>query len=133
MKKVRFIRRDADTFALREKCSAVATVTGTAGFEGLFRGKPVLLFGYRFYQYARGVWRIRTAEDMQAAVHAIFTEGKKPSLTEARLYLKAMEETGIRGILNPWHMKVSHLSEEEHVKNNSEAILRELKHFSFSS
>lgn len=126
MKKVRFIRRSADTFALREKCMAVATVTGTAGFEGLFRGKPVFLFGYRFYQYARGVWRIRTAEDMTLAVHAVCMEGKRPSLVDARLYLKAMEETGIHGVLNPWHMKVSHMTEEEHVKNNSEAILREL-------
>lgn len=126
MKKVRFIRRSADTFALREKCIAVATVTGTAGFEGLFRGKPVFLFGYRFYQYARGVYRIRTAKDMNVAVRAVFAEGGRPSLVEARLYLKAMEETGIRGILNPWHMKVSHMTEEEHVKNNSEAILKEL-------
>ncbi|TSC97268.1 MAG: capsular polysaccharide biosynthesis protein, partial [Candidatus Peregrinibacteria bacterium Greene1014_49] len=126
MKKVRFIRRSADTFALREKCMAVATVTGTAGFEGLFRGKPVFLFGSRFYQYARGVYRIRTVEDMKAAIQSVFIEAKKPSLVEARLYLKAMEETGIRGILNPWHMKVSRLTEEEHVKNNCEAILREL-------
>ncbi|OGJ62786.1 hypothetical protein A3C37_04690 [Candidatus Peribacteria bacterium RIFCSPHIGHO2_02_FULL_53_20] len=126
MNKVRFIRRSADTFTLREKCIAVATVTGTAGFEGLFRGKPVFLFGYRFYQYARGVYRIRTAEDMKSAIRAVFVEGKKPSLVEARLYLQAMEETGIRGILNPWHMKVSHMAEEEHVKNNSEAIIKEL-------
>lgn len=127
MKKVRFLKRSADTFALRENCVAVATVTGTAGFEGLFRGKPVLLFGSRFYQYARGVHRIRTTEDMKAAIRSVFIEGKKPSLVEARLYLKAMEETGIRGILNPWHMKVSRLTEEEHVKNNSEAILKELE------
>ncbi|MDD5075440.1 MAG: hypothetical protein PHO54_06285, partial [Candidatus Peribacteraceae bacterium] len=72
MKKVRLISRDVDTFALREKCVAVATCSGSAGFEALFRGKPVLLFGSRFYQYANGVFKIRTVEDCQKAIIAIF-------------------------------------------------------------
>ena len=40
MKKVRLIARAVDTFLLREHCRAVATVTGSAGFEALFRGSP---------------------------------------------------------------------------------------------
>lgn len=127
LKNVRLIRRSADTFVLREQCAAVATITGTAGFEGVFRGKPVFLFGHRFYQYARGVHRIRTAEDMRSAIREVFGEGKRPSLVEARLYLKAMEDTCVCGILNPWHMKVTHMSEAEHISNNSAAILQELK------
>ena len=124
---VRLIARDVDTFQLREQCRAVATVTGSAGFEALFRGKPVLLFGFRFYQYARGVFRIHSAEDLKKAIHQIFKEGAAPTLTEARLYLKAMEETGIRGVLNPWHMKVTGMPKEEHVENNTEAIVEELQ------
>ncbi len=124
---VLLIARDVDTFQLREQCRAVATVTGSAGFEALFRGKPVLLFGYRFYQYARGVFRIYSTEDLKQAVRQIFDEGAAPTLVEARVYLRAMEETGIRGVLNPWHMKVTGMTEEEHVKNNTEAILGELQ------
>ena len=31
---------------LIDKCKAVATITGTSGWEALIRGKPVLHFGY---------------------------------------------------------------------------------------
>lgn len=127
MKKVRLIAREVDTFLLREHCKAVATVTGSAGFEALFRGKPVLLFGYRFYQYARGVFRIRTTEDCAKAVREIFIHHAAPSLVESRIFLKAMEETCIHAVLDPWKLKVTHLPEEEHVRRCTEAILQELK------
>lgn len=127
MKKVRLIARGVDTFLLREHCAAVATVTGSAGFEALFRGKPVLLFGFRFYQYARGVFRIRTSQDCAAAVREIFEHHAAPSLVESRLFLKAMEETCIPGVLDPWKLKVTHLPKEEHVKVCTEAMLQELE------
>ncbi|OGJ56900.1 hypothetical protein A3H22_02800 [Candidatus Peribacteria bacterium RIFCSPLOWO2_12_FULL_55_15] len=127
LKKVRLIARHIDTFVLREHCRAVATVTGTAGFEALFRGKPVFLFGWRYYQYARGVFRIRSAGDCKDAVHAVFERGMKPTLIESRLYLKAMEETRIHGLMDPWHLKVTKLSDEEHVRANILAILGELE------
>ncbi|OGJ60118.1 hypothetical protein A2881_00990 [Candidatus Peribacteria bacterium RIFCSPHIGHO2_01_FULL_55_13] len=126
MKKVRLIARHVDTFLLREHCKAVATVTGSAGFEAIFRGKPVLLFGYRFYQYARGVFRVRTAEDCAKAAREIFMHHATPSLVESRLFLRAIEETCIHAVLDPWKLKVTHLSEEEHVRKCTDAILQEL-------
>lgn len=126
MKRVRLVARDTDSFALREHCEAVATITGSVGFEALFRGKPVFMFGHRFYQYARGVYQIYTNADCKNAVDAVFTAGKKPSRVESRLFLKAMEDTRIHGLLNPWDRKVSHLSDEEHTVACSEAILKEL-------
>lgn len=126
MKKVRLIARDVDTFALRENCKAVATCTGTAGFEALFRGKPVMLFGSRFYQYVRGVFKIQTTQECTEAVQKIFTDGVTPSLVDARLLLKAMEESGVRALLHPLHVQISNLTEEEHRENNVRAILEEL-------
>lgn len=123
---VRLIRRDADTFALREHCRAVATGTGTAGFEALFRLKPVFLFGHRFYQYARGVHRIHSSYDCAQAMQEIFREGKAPTLVDCRLYLKAMEDTGIHGIFNPWHYKVTRLSDAENLRANREALSHEI-------
>lgn len=124
---VRLLKRSVDTFQLREHCKAVATCTGTAGVEALFRGKPVLLFGHRFYQFASGVYMIHSADDCKKAMHAIFAEGKAPTLLECRMYLKAMEDTCVKGVFNPWHYKVSDLSYEEHVHANTEALLTELK------
>lgn len=126
IKNVRLMKRNADSFALREHCSAVATVTGSVGFEALFRGKPVFMFGNRFYQYARGVHMIRTNEDCIAAVQSVFERNKKPTLIESKLFLKAMEETRVHGLVNPWDRKVSHLSDEQHAEACSAAILNEL-------
>jgi hypothetical protein len=123
---VRLVARSTDTFALRERAVAVATASGSVGFEALFRGKPVLLFGYRFYQYARGVYQIRAKEDLQIAIGEIFEKKNTPTVAECRLYLKAMEDTCVHGVVNPWDHKVSRLSDDEHVRATSEAVLKEL-------
>ncbi|MFH0770610.1 MAG: hypothetical protein V1926_04495 [Candidatus Peregrinibacteria bacterium] len=124
--KVRLIARHADTFRLREHCCAVATGTGSAGFEALFRGKPAFLFGHRFHQYAHGVFSIHTTEDLRRAVHAVFQSGAKPNLADARLYLKAMDESCIHGTLSPWNRVVSRVSDSENIRANSEAIIAEI-------
>ncbi|MFA6039771.1 MAG: hypothetical protein WCV62_02370 [Candidatus Peribacteraceae bacterium] len=127
LKKVRFIARHTDTFALREHCSAVATATGTVGFEAIFRGKPVLLFGHRFFQYAPGVFPIHTSEDCAKAIDAVFRDGAAPTLIQARLFLKAMEETSIHGVINLWHHMVTEIPDDEHVRACTEGIIHQLE------
>lgn len=124
--RVRFVPTTFDTFVLREHCQAIATATGTAGFEGLFRGKPVFLFGHCFYQYARGVTRVHTLEDCRCAMDAIFTRGEKPTLLDCRLFLKAMEETCIQGSTDPFCFQISHRTKEENVRECSRGIIGEL-------
>lgn len=89
---VTLVPRDFDTFALTEHTIAVATGTGTAGFEALFRGKPVLMFGHRFFQFAPGVHRIRTQKDCADAIDTILHGGGAPTLREGRLFLRAIQE-----------------------------------------
>jgi len=125
--KVRLIPRSTDTFLLREHCRAVVTGTGSAGFEALFRGKPVLLFGHCFYQFSRGVFPVHTAEDCAKAVRAIFSEKTMPTLLQCRLFLKAMEETSVHGILDPFLFRKKQLTEGENVRSFRDAILRELR------
>lgn len=86
--------RETSTMDLIENSAAVATVSGTAGFEALFRQKPVLLFGHCFYQYASGVHMIRSAADCRRAIDRILVQKEKPALRDARLYLKAIEACG---------------------------------------
>lgn len=90
---VTLVPRSSDTFALSRNAIAIATVTGTAGYEALFREKPVFLFGHRFYKYAPGVHCIRTSEDCKKAVHEIFEEKKRPTKRNMRIFLKAMEKS----------------------------------------
>jgi len=125
--KVRFMPRSFNTFVLREHCRATVTSAGTAGFEGLFRGKPVLLFGHCYYQYAPGAYRIHTCEDCREAIHAVFMEGRSPTLLQCRLYLNALEETCVHGVTDPFCFNVSRLPEEENALSCSRAIMEELR------
>ncbi|MDD4287210.1 MAG: hypothetical protein PHO20_03920 [Candidatus Peribacteraceae bacterium] len=134
LEKVRLVPTTVDTFALREHCLAVATVTGSAGFEALFREKPVFLFGSRYFQFARGVFPVRSLQECKEAVHAVFERKEKPTRLSTHLYLKAMEETCLLGVLDPWSLEISHLPEDEHVRVMSEAIVTEVARiFLFSS
>jgi len=124
---VRLVEHSTDTFALREHAQAVATATGTAGFEALFRGKPVLMFGYRFYQDAPGVFPIRTNKDCHDAMHAIFADRIKPDMRDVRLFLKALEETCVRASLTDWHQaQASALSKDDHTSAIAAALMRHI-------
>jgi hypothetical protein len=92
---VRFVPRDTSTYRLMEGALAVATGTSTAGFEALFRGKPVLMFGHDYYQYAPGVFRIHSADDCRSAVAAILRNEAAPRLRDLRIYLRAMEDVTV--------------------------------------
>lgn len=121
---VRLMASGIDSFKLREHCAAVATVTGTAGFEALFRGKPVIMFGHRFYQYAPGVFQIRTIRDCRDAVTAIFDKGVRPDPKHVRVFLKAVEDESFPVSVTDWHqLQASCLSPSE----NHDAIVSMLK------
>jgi len=127
LKKVRFIPKNTNTFALREHCKAVATVTGSVGFEALFREKPVFLFGSRFYQFAQGVYPVRSKEECKEAVHQIFEENRVPTPKSTHLYLQAMEDTCVHAVLDPWSLEVSHMPPEQHSQTMGDAIIVELE------
>jgi len=128
MPNVRLIKYDVSSFTLREHSSAVATGTGTAGFEAIFRQKPLFMFGHRYYQYAPGVFPIRTREDCQKAMEAIFERGEKPDLLQIRTFLKAMEETCVPASVNEWHRsQASETSFEGNTQAIASALLERIR------
>ena len=68
---VELVAADADHFSMLDGASAVATLTGTAGWEAVVRGKPVLCFGEAWYQSAPNVWRIHTAADCHKSLMTV--------------------------------------------------------------
>ncbi len=90
---VTLVPRTFSTFTLIEHAVATAAATGTACFEGLFKGKPAMLFGHKYFQFAPGVYRIHSMQDCKNAVEEIFVHRKQPTLRELRMFLKAIEET----------------------------------------
>jgi len=98
--KVRFMRRQSNTYRLIENSLAVASGTGTAGVEGLFRGKPFLMFGHWSYQYAPGVFPIHSVEDCKKAVDIIIKGEGKPILRDLRIFFKALADVAIQGVID---------------------------------
>jgi hypothetical protein len=70
-KRIIFVPIKTDTYQLIKKSIAVATVTGTAGWEAFFEQKPVLVFGHYFYESAPGAFKVQSLQDCQRALAAI--------------------------------------------------------------
>ena len=54
----RLLSRDTSSFELIKNAKAVATITGTAGWEALRIGKPVIVFGNIFWNHLPGAFHI---------------------------------------------------------------------------
>lgn len=122
---VRFMPLDTSSAMLIEHSLAVATVTGTAGWEALFAEKPVLLFGYFFYQYASGVFTIDTVEDAKSAVNKIL-EGFRPTVRDLRRFHRAVQDTAVRAYADEFYKPVSSVTPEQNAKNLAEALVAQL-------
>lgn len=124
--KVVLVRKETNTFELIKNSIAVATSTGTAGWESLFRGKPVLMFGSYIYQFADGVFNIKTNADCINAMHEIFVNHYKPTLRNIRIFMKAFEDVSISAVIDPDYLAVSQLSASENKKNITTALTNEI-------
>ena len=126
LKNVRFVPKTFSTYELIDHCIAVATSTGTAGWEGLFKQKPFLMFGHHIYQYAPGVFQIRTVDECREAIKAVMN-GFKPTLNEMRLFLKAMEDVAIIGFTDAMRRQIVAISDESNASNIANGFIAEMK------
>lgn len=124
---VRLVPMSYNTFDLINNSMAVATATGTAGWEALFKGKPVLLFGHCFYQYAKGVFMIRTNNDCKKAFNEIINDNLKVSSKELKIYLKSLEDYTIEGYIDLFYKSVSQLTDSISNKNIIDKITDKIK------
>ena len=119
---VRIVSRKTNTYDLIACCQAVATATGTAGWEALFRGKPVIMFGHNFYQYAPGVCQVESLEDAKAAIDFIKEAKNQPTDKQMKAFLKAFEQTTIPGYVDPHYCQASPLTESQNEVSLAKAI-----------
>lgn len=90
---VTLVPRHFDTFQLTHHALAIASVTGTAMLEGLFRCKPAIMFGHLYFQYAPGVFPVQNQEECAAAIQTILEKRTVHTLRDMRVFLKAIEES----------------------------------------
>ena len=118
--RVRLLPKNTDTFELIANALAVATCTGTAGWEALFRGKPVLMFGDYLYQYATGVFRIRSRADLEDALTRMVKEA--PTLVTTARFLRLLQERALEGCIDGDYKKVSSVDDARSAANISDAL-----------
>lgn len=91
MKNVRLIAHDINSLSLMDKCRCVVTVTGTAGFEALFKGRPVMVFGGALYGQYENVYNVRSFEECMCAVEDIISGKWDRDERGLRIFLKTLE------------------------------------------
>lgn len=122
-----FVRRNFSSHQLIQHSMAVATATGTAGWEALTMQKPILMFGYDFYKFARGVFPINSIDSCKSAIDKIVRIKYTPSLAELYTFYKAMEDVFVDGYVNVDLMKpFSSLSDNTNIQNTSSAMAHAL-------
>lgn len=111
-----------NSYVLTDHARAVATVTGTPGFEALLRGKPTLLFGAAWYKDHPELFRVDGVPACREALERI-AGGFAPSKEESFRFLHCLEKVCFRGYIDGYTRQVSTLSREESVRNIAGAIL----------
>jgi hypothetical protein len=88
---------DIDTFELIDRCQAVATLTGSVGFQSLLRSKPVLAFGVASYKDHPACYSIESYDDLVSAFVAIEDDDIVDHFTDDAIkdYLLWIEQNSI--------------------------------------
>jgi hypothetical protein len=111
---VRLVPLEVTPFDLIDRARAVATITGTAGWEAIAREVPVLCFGIAWYQGCDGVFDVRRLDDLRDAIRSI-ANGAKPSLHRVRLFLKAVETVSIHAFIDEEARDVAKVADTENI------------------
>jgi hypothetical protein len=120
---VYFVPMSSSPYDLIDNAKAVATLTGTSGFQAVVRGVPTLMFGYTWYRGCEGVFHVESVNDCRKAINKI-ASGYQIDQTKVRLFLYALEEVGVSEYVEK---KWKHFFEDS---NNPEAMARKLHEFS---
>jgi len=123
--KVRLISRNFASRRLISGAKAVATCTGTAGWEAWLSSKPVLLFGYTFYQDAPGIFKIRMNSDCESAITSIWSQHTPPSDEAMKAFLHLLSKHAVYADIDPEYMN----SRQANWQENSSAIFTAVKRF----
>lgn len=123
IKGVKLIPPATNTYELIKHSRAVATATGTAGWEALLRSKPAIIFGYPWYRDCPEVLRVRDVVTANQAMKKI-ESGFKPRPEEMIKFLKILDEVAVRGHLEGYFDKIWKMTKRDSIKNVTNFCLK---------
>jgi hypothetical protein len=95
MPNVRLIPTSFSSYDLVDNAVAVATVTGSVGWQAVNRLKPALVFGNPWYLGCEGVFSIREVADCEIALQTI-QQGYQVDPHKIRVFAAALEKVGLK-------------------------------------
>lgn len=93
MRRVKLISLNIDSYSLMRNARAVATVTGTVGWEAIMHRLPVIIFGMIWYEKSPGVLRVK--DDRSAKSICTFIEEYNYNEQAILSYLLAFTQKSI--------------------------------------
>ncbi len=120
-----FVDLDEESLELIEKSIAVSTITGTAGFEALMKGKPSIIFGLPWYKDCDGVFNIKDQSDLTKALNLILEE-YKVDVNKVKYFLQAIFNVSEKIYIN--NSNKSSIKNTTH--NNTQSIIHLIQKYS---
>lgn len=121
-KRVKLMPLELDSYSIMKDSLAVATVTGTVGWEALMNKKPVIVFGLIWYEKMAGVLRITdsaSASDLYG-----FIKNYKYDEKKVLAYLMAFADNSIKAYHYQGRKEKVNIPEDECIRNISEIIYK---------
>jgi len=97
---VRLLPEHVEAAELIDAARAVATITGSIGWQALCREIPVLVFGAAWYRACPGAFPVRSPIDAEKAISAV-SNGFRVEAYAVKRFLAAVQEVCVPGFLEP--------------------------------
>lgn len=123
MRGVSVISLTHDTFQLIDHSLAVATVTGTTGWEAVVRGRPALVFGHAWYRGCEGAFSTQTRSGLENALQQI-ESGYSVDREKVKLFGSIVERHSFEGVIGgPGEQQYYNLTDKDNARAHADAIL----------
>jgi hypothetical protein len=119
--RVRLIPLERDSFSIMKNAMAVATVTGTVGWEAVMHRIPVIVFGLIWYENMPGV--LRVTDSASAANIKTFIENYYFDEHKVLAYLMSVANNTVRAYHYRGEKERGQVGEDETVENLEKLIL----------
>ena len=120
-RRVRLIPLERDSFSIMKNAMAVATVTGTVGWEAVMHRIPVIVFGLIWYENMPGV--LRVTDSASAANIKTFIENYYFDEHKVLAYLMSVSNNTVRAYHYRGEKERGQVGEDETVENLEKLIL----------
>ena len=117
---------DTKSSVLIARSRAVATVSGTAGFEAILRQKPAIIFGHPWYQNAPALLRADSVESCRHCFEKIMNGFEICEVENCR-FLRALETETIHAHFQEYTKRHSSVTSDESVRATVKVILEMLR------